>query len=823
MHDLERELKKLIQENPTAFEFLYSGSTDGIWFWDPEKSGEKWISPQFWKALGYDPEEKTSVAAQWQDLVYPEDLPIWRDNIRKCCADPKRPYDQVVRCKHKDGSTVWLQGKGVAVRKDSGHRTRMIVTFRDITEGKNTEQSLTQAKGRLESLWNIAKLAGADIKTICDHVLSEVQQITQSRYAFYGFLDDAQSKMMLHSWSDETMEACRATDEVLHFPIDEAGIWADAVRSKKIITVNDFASRQAERKRTPDGHVSLSRLMAVPLIKGDKVVSIVGVANKKDDYTEEDGKQVEAFLGNVQTLIDREMATQELVKSERKFSGVFHHAPLMMVISDLKMENIIDVNQLVLSVFGYQRGEIIGKALAALNLITPEERTRLVETVKTDGHVQEREIVAYSKDGRPIPCVYSGILLEVEGEPHVISIFRDISEQKEAEKRLIDSERNYREIFNAVNDVLMIHDLKTGVIIDANSKVTELYGYEPGELRGMTVECLSSGDGPFTILEASDNIRKAIEEGPQLFEWMARHRSGETFWVEVNLKSTTIGGVDCMLAVIRDIRQRKANDLELNAYRTHLEEMVDQRTAEIKAINTELETFTYSVSHDLKAPLRGIDGYSRLLLEDYGDKFDEDGLAFLGNIRRSAEQMNHLIEDLLAYSRMELRELNPAQFNVRHLIDELLFEREREINARSARVTIDIAHDHMVGDRESIRQILGNFIDNAIKYTRDEAAPKIEITVSETDNIRRFSVRDNGIGFDPKYQDRIFGIFQRLHRSEDFPGTGVGLALVKKAASRMKGKTWAESMPGQGATFYLEIPELLTDEAYAKGALNGEQ
>ena len=384
---------------------------------------------------------------------------------------------------------------------------------------------------------------------------------------------------------------------------------------------------------------------------------------------------------------------------------------------------------------------------------------------------------------------------------------QNITSQKQFEKRLIESERNYREIYNSVNDALIIHDMNTSVIRDINSKANELYGSDPSELKGRTVECLSSGDPPFSTQDVSIWIKKAAEQGPQLFEWMARKKSGEKFWVEVNLKKAAIDGVDCLLAVIRDIRQRKAAELELEAYREHLEEIVDRRTAEVKAINTELETFTYSVSHDLKAPLRGIDGYSRLLVEEYGDKLDQEGLQFLKNIRSSTEQMHQLIEDLLTFSRMERRDLVQTQVNLRQMLDGLIFEREREISDRSIQMKIEIVSDHIVCDRESMRQILGNFIDNAIKFSADKPKPEIEIKVGQTPETLRFSVKDNGIGFDPKHQERIFSIFQRLHRIEDFPGTGVGLALVKKAATRMGGKTWAESRLGHGATFFLEIPK----------------
>ena len=255
--------------------------------------------------------------------------------------------------------------------------------------------------------------------------------------------------------------------------------------------------------------------------------------------------------------------------------------------------------------------------------------------------------------------------------------------------------------------------------------------------------------------------------------------------------------------------------MELKAYREHLEELVKSRTAALEKKTEEMETFTYSVSHDLKAPLRGIDGYSRLLADEYADKLDEEGLQFLANIRSATEQMHQLIEDLLAYSRMERQDLRPIPVDIQQLIDELLFERQHEITSRSIHIATEVPPERPVCDRESLRQILGNFLDNAIKFTISTSAPQVVLQVLKTTDGWRFSVKDNGIGFDPKYQERIFGIFQRLHHAEDFPGTGVGLAIVKKAASRMGARTWAESSPGQGATFYVEISQAQSPERIA--------
>ena len=178
--------------------------------------------------------------------------------------------------------------------------------------------------------------------------------------------------------------------------------------------------------------------------------------------------------------------------------------------------------------------------------------------------------------------------------------------------------------------------------------------------------------------------------------------------------------------------------------------MVEQRTAELKSKNKELETFTYSVSHDLKAPLRGIDGYSQLLSEEYADKLDEEGLRFLKNIRYSTDQMTQLIEDLLTYSRIERRDLRSTEINIRKLIDELILEREHEISSRSVQVDVKIPIEQIVCDRDSMRHAMGNLLDNAIKFTGEKPQTKIEIGGEETPAAWQFWVRDNGVGFDPK-------------------------------------------------------------------------
>jgi len=238
-----------------------------------------------------------------------------------------------------------------------------------------------------------------------------------------------------------------------------------------------------------------------------------------------------------------------------------------------------------------------------------------------------------------------------------------------------------------------------------------------------------------------------------------------------------------------------------------LEARVRERTAQLEVANQELDTFAYSVSHDLKAPLRGIDGYSRLLLEDYVQHLDDEGRLFVENIRRGTQRMGVLIDDLLAYSRMERRVLHRNALDPRRMIEGIVTGCADELCMRGATVRVSLpAALQVQADPEGLAQVLRNLMDNALKFGRAGVPLQIDIGGCAGSDTTMLWVRDNGIGFDPQFHECIFEIFQRLQRAEDYPGTGIGLAIARKAMQRMGGRIWAESTPGQGATFFLELP-----------------
>jgi signal transduction histidine kinase len=235
-----------------------------------------------------------------------------------------------------------------------------------------------------------------------------------------------------------------------------------------------------------------------------------------------------------------------------------------------------------------------------------------------------------------------------------------------------------------------------------------------------------------------------------------------------------------------------------------LEARVNERTAELKAVNRELESFSYSVSHDLRAPLRAVDGYALMLQEDYGARLDDEGRRLLGVVRASAGQMGRLIDDLLRFSQVGRKALAPAPVDMRSLAGEVV----AELAGAYPKARIDLGDlPSVAGDRALLRQVWTNLIGNALKYSARADAPRVEISGRADGPECVYQVRDNGAGFDMRYYDKLFRVFQRLHREEDFEGTGVGLAIVQRVVVRHGGRIWGESAPGQGACFHFALPK----------------
>jgi PAS domain S-box-containing protein len=362
----------------------------------------------------------------------------------------------------------------------------------------------------------------------------------------------------------------------------------------------------------------------------------------------------------------------------------------------------------------------------------------------------------------------------------------ELAERERTQEALRESDERFRSLSGAAFEAINIHD--GGVLLDANEQYYAMFGYEPEELLGKQVMTLTIAP------EAIEAVKKEIATGGVgPYEATGLRKDGTRLPMEIRVREMEYKGRKVRVAAIMDITERK-----------QAEQALQQRAAQVEAANRELEAFSYSISHDLRSPLRAMDGFSRILLEEYALQLPTEAQRYLGLVRDNAKQMGHLIEDLLAFSHLSRLPLHKQTVAMAEVVQKALVELSAEQEGRKVEVTIS---DLPVceADPALLKQVWINLLSNAFKFTRKREDAHIEIGAKQTGAESIYFVKDNGVGFDMQYVDKLFGVFQRLHHSEEYEGTGVGLAIVQRIVHRHGGGAWAEAEVEKGAVFYFTL------------------
>ena len=452
--------------------------------------------------------------------------------------------------------------------------------------------------------------------------------------------------------------------------------------------------------------------------------------------------------------------------------------------------------------FGYTAAEAIGLPLTALvPADLGAEGDALFESFQRGEPVEHLDTTRIMKEGHRISVSMTMRLIDTpDGMQNAgVTVYSDISHRKQSEAALRAAAEQYAAILTATSDgyLLLASD---GAVRDANNTYCRLSGYARDELLALNIRDLAAPELRQLVPEHLAQVRA---DGFGRFESRHRRKDGTIFDVEIS--KAFWSAADQFVVFVRDITANKAAEAELARHRHHLEELVEARTQQLAQANQELESFAYSVSHDLRAPLRAVDGFSLILQEDYGDRLDAEGQRIVTVIRDGAQRLAQLIDDILAFSRIGRRDLAHAVAKMDDLVDAALKDLEVDLQGRDVEL-IRATLPAVRGDREMLQRVWMNLLQNAIKFTAKTPKAVIEVGAREEGVHVIYFVRDNGAGFDMQYADKLFRAFQRLHSSTEFPGTGIGLAIVKRIVNRHGGRVWAEGRVGEGATFFFALP-----------------
>ncbi len=539
----------------------------------------------------------------------------------------------------------------------------------------------------------------------------------------------------------------------------------------------------------------------------------------------------------------RKRAEEALRKSEEKYRNLFDNSSDAIITIDLE-DRVTSWNRSAERIFGWKSQEIIGKNLP--ELIIPkdlkDEREKIVHDALSGMNITGIETIRLRKDGSRIDVSLtfspikdsnqntiglSGIIRDITGRKQVEEALRkayeeveirvrkrtaeladanaalqaEIAERRRAEEALREASSYTRGLIEASFDPLVTIS-PDGKIMDVNHSTELVTGVSREKLIG------SDFSEYFTEPEKARKGYREVFSKEFVKDYLLaiRHTSGKVTDVLYNavVYRNESGEVQGVFAAARDITERKRAEEEIRRLNAELEQRVIERTAQLEAANKELEAFSYSVSHDLRAPLRSIDGFSQALLEDYTEKLDEQGKDYIARVRAASQRMSQLIDDMLTLSRVTRREMKSETVDLSALAENIAAELKKTQPERKAEFII--APGAVVnGDCELLRVMFENLLGNAWKFTSKHAGARIEFGIAAHDGKTAYFVRDDGEGFDMAYADKLFKAFQRLHAPTEFPGTGIGLATVKRIVHRHGGDVWAKSEAGKGATFYFNL------------------
>jgi PAS domain S-box-containing protein len=764
-----------LRESEERYRLLAENLSDVIWTMDADFRNT-YVSPSITRLVGWSPEEAAIMPLE--ERVTPVSLELAMQVMAEEQAEehsgrePQRSVSLELEVYCRDGSTKWTDNRISYLRDSEGQISGYLGVTRDITDRRAAEEALRESERR----YRVVTENVTDVIWIVDMNLQPTY-VSPSVEAVFGYSVD--------EWMTDV----------------GGRLLSPASFAKGMKVLEKEMAAEGEGRSDP----FRPRTLELPMQRKDGQTLWVEV--KVAFLRDSDGQPVE-ILGVSRDITERKRTEEALTESERRYRVVTENVTDVILCTDMNMVPTY-ISPSFTRFMGYSVEE--GLTRGADESLTPDSLEAAANALAgvmalTDEIEEERytsralELEFYHRDGSIVwGEVTVSVLRNADGQPlEMVMVIRDINERKLAEDALRREEQYYRSLIENASDAIVIVDAD-GKIRYESPSYERVFGYTSEERVGQS---MWDGIHPDDTAKVADVYNALLRNGgispPTEIRLQRKDGSWNVAEVTANnlLDDPAVGGI---VVNLHDITDRKRAQEEL-----------DRAMAELSRSNAELEQFAYVASHDLQEPLRMISSYVQLLARRYQGRLDTDADEFIAYAVDGASRMQSLINDLLTYSRVGTRGRPFEPTECETVLENALMNLQVAVEESGA----DITHDALptvMADGSQLVQLLQNLVGNALKF-RGEETPRVHIGVEERWDEWVFSVRDNGIGIEPEFFDRVFLIFQRLHGKGEYPGTGIGLAVCKKIVERHGGGIWVESDPGQGTAFHFTVPKRHAEE-----------
>jgi PAS domain S-box-containing protein len=805
LQESERQIRQLIDSSPVAM-VVSVGVDEQV----------EWVNGKFIELFGYTLEDMPN-AEYWWPLAYPDNAyremikTQWRERVEQAIREKSQiePMEATVRC--KDGTQRYVEFRLSSVGP------KHLITFVDLTEHKRVEDALRESEERYHTLFEHAPdaiLLESDEDEIVDVNPAACALLGYSREELLSLrVIDLQAPEIrgpvgnivkgelsqyggsLFESVDLRRDGTRVAVEISTSRMGDSNLALSIVRDITERKQSEIALQRLNRElraisncnqtllRADDEQNLLNEICRIVCEEAGYHMAWVGYAEDDDART----VRPVAWAGNEAGYLANAQITWADTERGRGPTGTAIRSGRSATIQDFSNDLYI--------------------ALWRQDALQRGYRSNIALPLKDDQGNAFGALTIYSTEPNAFTPSEIRLLEELSGDlAFGITVLRARAERKQAEVVLRISDARYR-MAQAMGHVgSWEYNLQT-THFWGSDEAKRIYGFDPSQPDFSTDDVESCIPERERVHQALVDLIEAGKPYDLEFEIIPRNASEPKIIASLaQLQRDEHGQPLKVVGVIQDITARKRAEAEIRSLNQELEKRVADRTADLVAANKELEAFAYSVSHDLRAPLRHIGGFLEILKQSASATMDEQSLHYMEIISNSAKRMSVMIDDLLSFSRMSRSEMSKAQVDLGKLVQDVIQEFELETANREIEWQVSPLPE-IIGDRAMLRLVLENLISNALKFTRSRTPAKIEVGwMPGPDAEKIIFIRDNGVGFDMQYADKLFGVFQRLHRAEQFEGTGIGLANVRRIIERHGGKTWAEAQPGQGATFYFSFP-----------------